>query len=146
MIPCAPLQSHLRVLKRSAFIMRKHILYAYAEGSDLVPIADRVVEWLSEFISHRAWISGDCWVVNQTKELGLNLELPDPKQEPDGWFADVEEIAITCNNLARTIHRSFVIGIADHQAKITDDLQFLDGGAIDIERLQSIIGTSPPDS
>jgi hypothetical protein len=74
----------------------------------------------------------------------MNLDLPDPHQEPEGWFSDIEEIAITCNELAATHHRSFVLGIANQATKVADDLFHLDGGAIDIERLKAIIGVAPP--
>lgn len=77
-------------------------------------------------------------------DLGINLELPDPQMEPSGWFEDVEEIAIACNELARDLETPFVVGISDQQSGIADDLFGLDGGAIDVERLGAIIGTDAP--
>ena len=140
-------------LFRYARKMRKHALYAYVEGYDLDSVAAHISDRLSDLISGRDWISGEAWVVNQKRgdpandggwELGMNLELPDPHSEPDGWFADVEEIAIACNELAGTHHRSFMIGIADQETKIAEELFQIDGGAVDIERLRAIIGVEPP--
>ncbi|MGK0188386.1 MAG: hypothetical protein ACI9R3_004180 [Verrucomicrobiales bacterium] len=140
-------------LKRSAKKMPKHALYAYVEGYDLDSVANPITDRLSGLINDRDWISGEAWVVNQKRgdpandggwELGMNLELPDPHSEPDGWFADIEEIAIACNELAETHRRSFIIGIADQKTNVADDLFQIDGGAIDIERLRAIIGVDPP--
>jgi hypothetical protein len=133
--------------------MRKHVLYAYAEGGDFDLVAAPITERLDAFIANREWISGDARVVNQQRrrhdspdgwDLGINLELPDPNSEPSGWFEDVEEIAITCNELARDLDTPFVIGISDQQSGIADDLFGLVGGAIDVERLKAIIGAESP--
>ena len=133
--------------------MRKHILYCYAEGDDFEFIAEPITEQLDRLVANRTWISGDAQVVNQQRrkgdkfdgwELGINLELPDPFMEPNGWFEDVEEIAIACNELARDFDTPFVIGIFDQQSHLSYDLFGLNGGAIDVERLRAIIGTEPP--
>jgi hypothetical protein len=130
--------------------MRKHILYAYAEGDNFDLVAAPILERLDDLVADREWISGEARVVNQKRwkgdtadgwDLGINLELPDPDMEPNGWFEDLEEIAITCNELARDLDTPFVIGISDQQSGIADDLFGLDGGAIDVERLKAIIGT-----
>jgi hypothetical protein len=130
--------------------MRKHVLYAYAEGDNFDFVAATITERLDGLVANREWISGDARVVNQQSrkgaeadrwDLGINLELPDPEKEPCGWFEDVEEIAITCNELARDLDTPFVIGISDQESGVADDLFGLDGGAIDVERLKAIIGT-----
>lgn len=127
--------------------MRKHALYAYVEGIDLGSVADPVTKRFSDLVDARNWISGEAWIVNQERdegwELGVNLELPDPHSEPDGWFSDIEEIAITCGDLARSHQISFMIGIADQSTKVADDLFQIDGGMIHIEKLQSVIGVKP---
>jgi hypothetical protein len=133
--------------------MRKHILYAYAEGSDFDLVARSITERLEEVVSTRTWTTGEASVVNQRTddgtaegswELGINLELPDPGLEPEDWFSDIEEIAVACNEVSRTHQVPFVIGISDQQTGIADDLFGLDGGFIDIERLKAIIGTEAP--
>lgn len=77
-------------------------------------------------------------------ELGINLELPDPGQEPKDWFSDIVEIAVTCNELCQAHQVQFVLGIADQLTGVADDLFGLDGGGIDVERLKAIIGTEAP--
>ena len=133
--------------------MRKHILYAYAEGSDFDHVSKSIVERFESLIKIREWSSGEAWIVNQRSEdragearweLGINLELPDPGQEPAGWFSDIEEVAVTCNELCQAHHVGFVIGIADQMTGVTDDLFGIDGGSIDIERLKAIIGYEAP--
>jgi hypothetical protein len=133
--------------------MRNHVLYAYAEGDDFELVAAQITERLGALVANREWITGDARVANQQRrkgdavdgwDLGINLELPDPEAEPSGWFEDVEEIAITCNELARDLDTPFVIGISDQQSGIADDLFCLDGCAIDVERLEAIIGTESP--
>lgn len=133
--------------------MRKHVLYAYAEGDDFDFVVATITERLDGLVANREWISGEARVVNQQRrkgdmadgwDLGINLELPDPEKEPCGWFEDVEEIAITCNELARDLDTPFVIGISDQESGIVDDLFGLDGGAIDVARLKAIIGTESP--
>jgi hypothetical protein len=132
---------------------KAHTTYAYVEGFELDSVAAQITHRLTELVSDRQWISGKAWVVNQKQgdpsdegdwELGINLELPDPYHEPEGWFADVEEIAIVCNDLARMHQYPFVIGIVDRHTKMGDDLFDIDGSTIDIERLRAIIGTEPP--
>jgi hypothetical protein len=132
--------------------MRHHVLYAYVEGSDLSGIEDEVLRRFSSFVSGRRWLSGDASVVNQKRdqsardsgwELGMNLELPNPHEEPDGWFADVEAIAIFVRDLAEKFGVEFVIGISDRKRGFSEDLFSIDAGPINIEALQAIIGVAP---
>ena len=127
--------------------MGKHTLYAYVEGFDLASVAEPVMKRLSGLVDARDWISGEACAVNQKRddgwELGMNLELPDPYAEPDGWFSDIEEVAIVCSDLARAHGLTFMIGISDQSTKVGEDLFQIDGGMIDIEKLQSIIGVKP---
>src|SRR5690349_8850636 len=117
--------------------MRHHVLYAYVEGSDLSGIADEVSRRFASFVSGRRWLSGDATVVNQKREqpvgdrdweLGMNLELPDPNNEPDGWFADVEAIAVFVRDLAERFGVEFVIGIYDGKGGFSEDLFSIDAG------------------
>ena len=79
----------------------------------------------------------------ETWELGINLELPNPGEEPQGWFADVEAIAVFLRELAGQLGLEFVIGIFDFKRGVSEDLFFIDAGPIDIEALQNIIGVAP---
>jgi hypothetical protein len=87
--------------------MRQHVLYAYAEGHAFAPVAEKLTARSADFIKGRKWVSGDAWPVNQRRqkgagnwELGMNLELPNPHEEPAGWFADIEEVAVFLRELA----------------------------------------------
>lgn len=73
----------------------------------------------------------------------MNLELPNPHEEPDGWFADIEAIAAFLRELATDFGVEFVIGITDTKRGIADDLFSVGSGPIDIEKLQAIIGMAP---
>jgi len=128
--------------------MRQHVLYAYVEAHDFAPLAERLAARFADFIKGRQWVSGDAWPVNQRGEagdweLGMNLELPNPHEEPEGWFADIEEIAVFLRELAGEFGFQFVIGIGDKSRGIAEDLFTVNSGPVDIERLQAIIGVAP---
>jgi hypothetical protein len=132
--------------------MRRHILYAYVDGSDLEEVAATLEARFNAFVASRAWVSGAAWAVSQKEEattassdllrwdLGMNLELPDPGDEPDGWFSDIEEVAVFLRGLSEESDRGFVIGIADTQTGVADDLFPVSAGPVDIERLRDVIG------
>ena len=134
--------------------MPRHTLYAYVDGADLEGVADMLEERFAEFVASRNWVAGSCTVVNQRHgeetctqpgdlplwDLGLNLELPDPDTEPPGWFADVEAVAQFVGTLHREFGRDFIIGIADAQTHITEDLFDVSTDSPDLGRLRAIIG------
>jgi hypothetical protein len=82
----------------------RHTLFAYVDGFDLHGIAEGLEAEFVCFVAQSIWARGKPWVVNQRRdddpslgpddlpdwEVGLNMELPDPGDEPAGWFADVE--------------------------------------------------------
>jgi hypothetical protein len=72
--------------------------------------------------------------------LGLNLQLPDPGTEPRGWFADIEAIALFLGRLHRECGRDFIIGIADNETGITDDLYDVSTDSPDLGRLRAVVG------
>src|SRR5262245_53078854 len=137
--------------------MPRHTLFAYVDGSDLDDIADALEERLGAFVDGRCWVAGEAWVVNQQQEhdesctqpedipgwdLGLNLHLPDPGMEPARWFADVEAIARFLGTLHEEFGRNFVIGIADNQTGIAEDLYGIVDSSPDLDKLAAIIGLS----
>lgn len=73
-------------------------------------------------------------------DLGLNHDLPDPGTETSGWFREVEDIAQFLGGLAEKSDRSFVIGIADNDTGITDDLHDIEDRDVDLQRLRAIVG------
>jgi len=124
------------------------ILYAYVEGGDFDVVAEGIAHDLDSLINSRRWASGEAWVVNHRREaidgslsweLGINLTLPVQNSETQGWFSDVEDIAICCRNLAEKFQVKFVIGISN-QGEIADDLFSIDSGPLDIEALRRLIG------
>jgi hypothetical protein len=134
--------------------MPKHILYAYVEGADLYDIADKLDARFAEFVQSRRWIAGAVSVVNHRHgeencthpsdlplwDLGLNLDLPDPGTEPPCWFADVEAVANFLGMLHRAFGRDFVMGIANTETGITEDLFGVSADSPDLDKLRAIIG------
>jgi hypothetical protein len=132
----------------------RHILYAYVDGCDHQDIAEVLDARLTEFVEGRKWTAGRAWSVNQVQDedgslkgddlplwdLGINLELPDPGEEPPGWFADVQAIAVFAGTLHREFGRDFVIGIEDTETGIAEDLFYVSTDIPDLGRLRSIIG------
>lgn len=133
--------------------MQRHTLYAYVDGSDLGDVAAPIEERLVEFVASPSWATSRPVVVNQKTtesgsqpddlpdwDLGINLALPDPGEEPEGWFDDVVRIAKHLAMLHSTFDREFVIGIADNVTGMTEDLFFVESDVLDLDRLRSAIG------
>jgi hypothetical protein len=134
--------------------MARHTLYAYAEGNDLHDVAADIEARVERFIRESRWRYGKPWLVNQRRpddptlragdlpdwDLGLNLDLPDPPQEPEGWFDDVERIATFFTELRSVTGRDFVIGIGDNERGFSEDLFFIDRALPDLGLLRQIIG------
>jgi len=134
--------------------MAQHTLYAYVDGSNLRGIAHDLETQLARFIEGSEWRSNRPWVVNQRHdndptlgpgdlpdwELGLNVDLPDPDDEPPGWFSDIESIAQFLAVLRTISGRDFVIGICDNQRGYSEDLFFINSTEPDLSALRKIIG------
>lgn len=116
--------------------IRKHTLYAYAEGNDLQDVADTLDGAFARLIAEGGWACGQPWAVNQRRnddpslgpddlpdwEIGLNLPLPDPGAEPPGWFADVERIVAALERMHVETGRDFVLGIGHEGRGISEDV------------------------
>ena len=124
--------------------MARHTLYAYVEGQDLHEVAGIVVQRVSYFVRKELWRYGKPRLVDQQRgrdwELGFNFDLPDPPQEPPGWFEDVERIALICADLQRETGRGFVLGIGDSVSGISQDLFRIDSATVDLGQLRRVIG------
>ena len=133
--------------------MSKHTLYAYVDGADLLEIETALEEKLDYLVARMPWQYEVPRVVNQRGaviglrdgdlplwDLGLNYDLPDVGQEPDGWFSDVERIACIAGELYSLFGRGFVIGIADAKTGVTEDLFDVESVTPDLLELRSIIG------
>jgi hypothetical protein len=73
-------------------------------------------------------------------DLGLNMALPDPGQEPSGWFSEVERIVAFLAELHGTTGREFVLGVYDAEGGISEDLFSVDRGSPDMEEFRTILG------
>jgi hypothetical protein len=134
--------------------MSRHTLYAYIDGADLQAVAPVLEARFKAFVSGRRWVADNVRVVNQRHgresctqpndlvpwDLGLNLQLPDPDAEPTGWFADVETVAQFLGELHGEFGRDFVIGIADAETGITEDLFDVSTISPDMGRLRLLLG------
>jgi hypothetical protein len=135
-------------------VMPTHTLYAYVDGADLQDVAELLEARFTEFIGSRRWDAGRASVINQRHgsetctqagdlplwDLGINLVLPDFSAESPDWFADVEAVARFLGELHGECGRSFVIGIADAETGITEDLFTVSTDSPDLGRLRAIIG------
>jgi len=136
--------------------MPRHTLYAYVDGADLKDVAAILEARFTEFVAGRQWVAGSASVVNQRRgeesctqpgdlplwDLGLTLHLPDPGAESPGWFADLEAVAQFLGTLHRECGRDFIIGIADTETGITEDLFTVSTDSPDLGRLRAIIGVA----
>ena len=134
--------------------MSQHMLYAYVDGANLELVAPLLEAHLQAFVSSRRWAAGEVWIANQRYgpetcsqsgdlplwDLGLNLLLPNPGAGPPGWFADVEAIAQCLGRLNGEFGTQFVLGIADAETGITNDLFFISTSAPDVEELRRRLG------
>ena len=134
--------------------MARHTLYAYAEGNNLHDVAAEIERRVEQYIRDSSWRYGKPWVVNQRRkhdpslrpgdspgwDLGLNLDLPDPPNEPEGWFNDVERIAMFFTELRSITGRNFIIGIGDNERGFSEDLFTIHTTTPDLARLRQIIG------
>lgn len=134
--------------------MPRHTLFAYVEGSDLQGIAEGLEAEFDRFVAQSIWTWGKPWVINQRRdddpslgpddlpdwEVGLNMHLPDPGDEPAGWFADVEQIARFLGRLHAQTGRDFILGIGDNGSGHSEDLFRVDSPQPDLGLLRRLIG------
>jgi len=130
--------------------MPGHTLYAYVDGIIGQSSAEDLEVTLETFVASRKWIVPAVWVVNDPaghepdfdQHVGINLELPDPAEEPSGWFNDIEELAVFLSELSGSVGCEFVIGIAEPHAGIAEDLFSIDAKEPNIQQLRQIIGVA----
>lgn len=126
--------------------MARHTLYAYALGKDLHEVAGLVVQRVMYFIRKTRWRHGKPRLVDQQQndqfDLGLNYDLPDPPNEPAGWFEDIERIATFCAELRTTTGRDFAIGIGDNSSGVAEDLFYIDTDKPNLLKLRQMIGVA----
>lgn len=115
--------------------MARHTLYAYIEG-DFHGAMDAEFAGL---INSTQWRYSEPRLIVQG-ELGLNIDLPDPPNEPEGWFGDIERIVQFLSDLHSTTGNTFVIGISDNEGGYSEDLFWIDSGSPDFVKLRQIVG------
>jgi hypothetical protein len=137
--------------------MARHTLFAYVDGSDLDSIAADLEARFDRFVEATSWRVPRPWVVNQRHDdgpsvapsdlpdwdLGLNVDLPDPGQEPPNWFIDVDTIARFLGILHGETGRNFIVGIADNEDGFVEDLFSVKCDNPDLQELRQIIGVGP---
>ena len=133
--------------------MAKNTIYAYLIGNEFSNIADPIVAQIHQLIGYRKWICPDIWAVNQQSnaedgsiewELGINLDLPDPYQEPPNWFEDVKAIISFCVDIRKKYNQDFIFGISDNKNGIVENIAKINTEEPDIEYLKRVIGVEPP--
>lgn len=121
----------------------------------MAKIAPLVESQWREFVRLGGWRLAPPVVVNQPHarapdmrpddlpswDLGVNIALPDPGEEPAGWFDDVERIAVFAASLYTQIQRPIIIGVWDSKRKISEDLFDVDSDEPDIDELRMVLGT-----
>ena len=134
--------------------MSRQTLFAYVDGADLEDVAESLEARFTQFVGSQRWVAGRAVVVNQRHgketctqpgdlplwDLGLTLALPDPGVESAGWFSDVEAVARFLGTVHRESGRIFIIGIADTETGITEDLFDVSTDSPDLDKLRAIIG------
>ncbi len=133
--------------------MAKNTIYAYLMGNDFSNIADHIVAQINQLIGYREWICPDIWAVNQQSnaedgsiewELGINLDLPDPYQEPPNWFEDVKVLISFCVDIRKKYNQDFIVGISDNKNGIVENIVKINTDEPDIEYVKRVIGVEPP--
>jgi len=131
-------------------------LYAYVDGSDIDNHEDSIVISIKNFLSSRKWICRNPILINQKHtndptlgpndipdwDLGINLDLPEIGEEPNGWFSDISAVAIFLGELHKQTNRDFIIGIGNTETGISEDIFEIDTSKPDIEKLKRIVGLS----
>ena len=132
----------------------RHTLYAYVEGGALAEVAPLVESQSREFVGLGGWRLAVPVVVNHPRartpdlraddlpswDLGINLALPNPGEEPPGWFADVERVAAFAGRLYTQIQRTIVIGVWDSERRFSEDLFDVDSPEPNIDELRTLLG------
>ena len=124
--------------------MSKCTLSAYILPGESAVDQTAFVHRVNQFISARKWECEDVWAVaqersDQDREIGLNLLLPEPQQEPPGWFQDIEAIVAFCVQARRELERDFVIGIAGANG-LSEDIIEIDSERPNVEYIKRFIG------
>lgn len=135
--------------------MSQHVIYAYVDGSDLIDVEADLINRLSAFLNSRSWVCSDVKLVNSKGnpddpslgpddlpdwDLGINIAIPAPGMEPQGWYEDIEATAAFLAEVGAATGREFVVGIGDTATGIAEDVIFIDSSTPDLASLRRILG------
>ena len=140
----------------------RRVLYVYVEDRCEPSDASCIAAQLERAVSVSKWGLAAPEIVNEISSLGdqsghrelppwdvgLSLALPDAGCAPCGWFRDVERFArITGDIVSHTGHR-FVVGVAECDAGLWEDLFVIDTPTPDVVALAAVVtrltGLPPP--
>ncbi len=128
----------------------QNTLYAYLVDADFTRISERVVQRIEEFIENRTWVCPRVCGVDRMRaledgspewNLGLNLDLPNPQDEPPGWFSDVEALVGVAVQLRREFQCNVILEITDNRTGCAEDIMEIDCDLPDLNYLRRFIGT-----
>lgn len=133
--------------------MALNTVYFYLAGSEFSDIAATVVKRVEVFIQNRTWLCPRVRSVDQHRlasdgrpewDLGINLDLPEPHEEPPDWFSDIEALSDFAVQLRREFQYDIVIGISDNRTGCAEDIIEVSSEYPDIDYLRRFIGIHPP--
>jgi hypothetical protein len=133
-------------LPRSALLFR-------VDGSDLHDVAERIRRDLDQLVASTPWSRTTC-VLDEIAprdstmqpddlpdwELGVYHELPDDLEADHEWFAEVERIAVAVGRIAAATVRTFAVALANTENEVTEDITYLTGADMDLEKLRRALG------
>ncbi len=133
--------------------MSRHVLYAYADGPDLLERVDRLHQAIEGLIAVRRWDQARPQQVNQLHQLapregpldlpqwevGVLLLLPQHDRDPSGWFDDVAAIVAFLESLAQREDIGFVFGVRDDETGLAADIVRVTGPGSDLDAVHAAI-------
>lgn len=132
--------------------MTRPVLYVYLDGC-APSVAGRIAAELERAVSVSKWVLAAPAIVNEVGscgatsghrdlppwDVGLELALPETGSEPCGWFRDVERFARMTGEVVSRTGCYFVIGIAECDAAVWEDLFVVDTATPDIDAFAAAV-------
>jgi len=137
--------------------MSRHALYAYVDGPCPAEVARALQLALEEFVARGKWRIVRPRIVHRIRgtnalesngdlpdrELGLDLDLPEPFTEPGDWLDDVDLLAVGIGQIVGSTGQAFVAGLRDDDTGVAEDLLVVEDGA-DLAGLRELVELRPP--
>jgi hypothetical protein len=133
--------------------MGRRVLYVYLDESEPNGAGGRVAAELERAVSVSAWTLAAPAIVNDVGsrgdasrhrdlppwDVGLTLALPESGCEPCEWFRDVERFARITGEVVSRTGCHFVLGVAEYDAGLWQDLFVIDTPAPDVVVLAAAV-------